>query len=345
MHGSPRQRRPATRPARAVAACVLFLLLAACSPYKVAGDQLMKFSKNVIMPHELAGTDIGIGCRAVMAWTAPGISFENVGTDVNQIAILLYLTSGVCNEFHALESELTFLRAMHAQQPLAGQDARTAQKRALAVSAARQYAGYKRFIAHYGVPREGHCPTFKTDFDELVFMIGLLSGVQAMVNDAQTGQFVSVPRDIAPSVNHMVKCINSDKWWDLPLGVQAALWHVAPMFAPDGVEPMEILERVAIRGEKDGVRLGHVIWAMAALNSGDTATAKRAIREFVAAGDRFTRSDQYRILDVIANDIMLAISDRIWSEQAGYRTPMLALGTFPDDPPRLTPGGIDDLLP
>jgi hypothetical protein len=326
-------------------ACLLLGALSACSPYKVAGDQLMKFSERVIVPHELSGTDLGIGCRAVLSWTAPGIAFENVGTDVNRIGILLLLTAGVCNEFNALESELTLLRAMRAQDPYTGLDARIAQKRALAVAARRQYASYQRFITQYGEPKEGHCPKFRNDFDELVFMIGMLAGVQAMINDAQTGQFVSVPRDIAPAISHLVSCIDGEKWWDLPLGVRAAIWHTVPLLAPPDVDAMEILERVARRGEKDGVRLGHVIWALAALNGGDMATTKRAIREFAAAEGRFTQSEKYRILDVIAGEILLAVSDRIWTERAGYRTPMRALGTFPDDPPKFTAGGIDDLLP
>ena len=39
---------------------------------------------------------------------------------------------------------------------------------------------------------------------------------------------------------------------------------------------------------------------------------------------------------------MLAISDRMWSEAVGYRTPMGALGTFWDDTP--VNANIDDLL-
>lgn len=332
------------RALRVVLLCVLLALVSACSPYKVAGDHLMRFSKKVIVPHELGGTDLGIGCRAVMSWTAPGIAFEQVGTDVNQIGELLQLTAGVCSEMESLEYELAFLRAMRAQQPYVAQDARIEQKRALAVAARREYAAYKRFIRHYGTPEEGKCPAFKTDFDELVYMVGMLAGVQAMINDAQTGQFISVPRDIAPAITHMVNCIDGEKWWDIPSGVRAAIWHTIPLFAPENVNAMEIMERVAKRGEHDGVRLGHVIWAMASVNSGDTANAKRAIRDFSSVGDSYVPNPKYRILDTIAGDIMLAISDRIWTEQAGHRTPIRGLGTFPDDPPKSAPGGIDDLL-
>jgi len=323
--------------------CVALALLAACSPYKVAGDHLMRFSEKVIVPHELGGNDLGIGCQAVLSWTAPGIAFEQVGTDVRQIAVLLELTAGVCNEIKALESELAFLRAMRAQQPYVAQDARIEQKRALAVAARRQYSAYRRFLAHYGTPTEGRCPAFGNDFDELVYMIGMLAGVQAMINDAQTGQFISVPRDIAPAITHMVNCIDGEKWWDIPNGVRAAIWHTIPLFAPPDVNAMEIMERVAERGERDGVRLGHVIWAMASVNSGDTASAKRAIRDFSSPPPDFAPNPKYRILDAVAGEILLAVSDRIWTEQTGHRTPVSGLGTFPDDAPKRA-GDIDDLL-
>lgn len=318
------------------------LLVAGCSPYKIAGDQLMKFGEKAIMPHELAGNDLGIGCVAATSFAAPGMAFERVGTDVNQIGILLELTAGVCSEFDALDHELAYLRAMHAENPLAAEDARIAQKRAHAVAAARQFRAYNRFLAHYGDIREGHCPKLRTDFDQLVFMVGLLAGMQAMINDAQAGQVNGVPRDIAPKVGHMVACVDSKKWWDVPRGVQAALWQIVPMLAPPDVQPMKTIEEVAHTGEQDGVRLGHVIWAMTAFSGGDKDTTRRAIRDFVAAGKRFHQNEKYRILDVISGDVMLAISDRMWSEAVGYRTPMGALGTFWDDTP--VNANIDDLL-
>lgn len=328
--------------ARACTLLVCALLAAGCSPYKFAGDQLFKFGEKAIMPHELAGTDLGIGCRAATAFTAPGMAFERVGTDINQMSVLLLVTAGVCTELSALEHELTYLRAAHAQNPLMAQDARIAQKRAHALAARRQYAGYLRFMKHYKNPAEGRCPKLKTEFDELVFMVGLLGGVQAVINDAQAGQFNSVPRDIAPLVGHLSNCLDSEKWWDLPLAVRAAMWSILPMLAPEGVEPMKILEQVAHRGERDGVRLGHLVWAMTAYASGDQATTRRALRDFAASTPRYTQNAQYRILDTIAGDVMLSVSDRMWSEAVGHRTPMGALGTFWDDRP--VQADISDLL-
>ncbi|MFZ5722535.1 MAG: hypothetical protein ACOY33_02625 [Pseudomonadota bacterium] len=330
--------------ARLCALLLAALLAAGCSPYKFAGDQLMKFGEKEIFPHELAGNDLEIGCVAATGFTIPAIAFERVGTNVDQIGILLQLTSGVCTEFEGLEHELTYLRAMYAEKPFLAQDARIAQKRAHALAAQRQYLAYQRFLNHYGDLKEGQCPKFRKDFDELVFMVGLLAGMQAMINDAQAGQFNNVPRDIAPKVGYLVNCIDSAKWWDVPRAVQAALWHIAPMLAPPGVEPMKTLEEVARRGERDGVRLGHVIWAMTAYSGGDKATTRKALRDFAAAGKRFRQNAEYRILDTISRDVMLALSDRMWTEATGHRTPHGALGTFWDDPAPPAPKVDDDLF-
>lgn len=324
-------------------AVAVLALLAGCSPYKFAGDQLMRLGEKVIVPHELAGDDLGIGCRAATAFLPPTIAFQGVGTDVDHVAVLLLLTSGVCIERENLENELAFLRAMHRQDPTPGQDARIVQKRGHLLAAKREFAAYRRFIRQYGVPREGHCPGFRDDFDELVFMVGLLAGVQAMINDAAAGGIIQVPRDIAPNVAHMVNCLHGEKWWNLPNGVRAALWYTAPMFAPEGADPAKMMADVAQQGGREGVRLGHVIWAMTTYNGGDYATTRRAIREFVEAGKQYPPNPRYHILDNIAGELILAVSDRIWSEQAGYRTPMGALGTFPDDPPANVPA-VDPAL-
>lgn len=319
-------------------------LLAGCSPYKIAGDQLFRFGEKQIFPHELAGQDLGIGCAAAIAFTGPAIGFETVGTNVDQLGEMILLTSGVCVELEALEHELAFLRAMRLQQPVPAQDARIAQKRLHILAAKRERLAYQRFQKMYGDLPEGKCPKFRNDFDELVYIVGLLAGVQAMVNDAQANQFLNISRDIAPKTIYQSRCINGRKWWDLPDAMQAALWQVAPMLAPAELKesPMATLHRVAARGKRDGVRLGHVVWAMAAVNSGDYAAARAALRDFTAIDASWQPDAQYRILDVIAGEIMQAVSDRLWTEAVGHRTPMGALGTFWDDVP--AQADIEDLL-
>ena len=107
---------------------------------------------------------------------------------------------------------------------------------------------------------------------------------------------------------------------------------------------MTLLEANAQKGAARGVRLGHVVWAMSAHAGGDIATTKRALRDFVARGEAARRDGGHRLLDHIAREVMLGLSDRIWTEATGVRTPVGGLGTFPDDPPAAPAADIDDLL-
>ena len=54
---------------------------------------------------------------------------------------------------------------------------------------------------------------------------------------------------------------------------------------------------------------------------------------------------EYRMLDVVATQQVLAVSDRLWTEGTGSRTPVGGLGTFWDDKsPAEEALDIDDLL-
>jgi len=57
-------------------------------------------------------------------------------------------------------------------------------------------------------------------------------------------------------------------------------------------------------------------------------------------------NDDYRMLDVVATKMLLNLSDRMWTEATGARTPLGGLGTFWDDakPASKLSIDIDDLL-
>lgn len=329
----------------ATAATVGVLALASgCSPYKIAGDQMMKFSEKEMVPYLLGFDDTAMGCASGEALTPLLMTFEAVGSNPNQMAIMVYTAAALCAEEDALEHELRYLRAASQGNITEAQDARIAQKRAHALAARRQYTSYQRFVKYYGEPPAGKCPDeLDSDFDQLMFLVGLISGVQAALNDAQSDQAVGVPRDIAAKVERLAACVDSKKWWGLPQGIRAALWNTLPMIAPPGAKPMETLARVAKQGEQQGVRLGHAMWALAAYGNGDKELVKNIVRDFAAAGKTAKLDPNFRMLDMMAEQMILATSDRMWTEATGTRTPMGGLGTFWDDKPK-SAGNIDDLL-
>lgn len=339
-----------THPARrfrtiAVAVSMAALaLLQGCSIYKLAGDQIIAFSKSEMVPYLLTYDDTQMSCSAGEALTPLLMTFEAVGSNPNQMAIMVFTASGMCAESEALEQELRYLRAVKQQQISEAQDARIAQKRWHELAARRQYVAHQRFLLYYGDMPDGQCSEkLDEEFDQLMYMVGLVAGLQSVLNDTQSGQAVGVPRDIAAKVERMATCIDSENWWGLSEGVRAALWNLLPTLAPAEAKPMDVLARIARRGEYSGIRIGHAIWALAAWGNGDKELTKYILRDF-AALDRTMKIDpKYRMLDAMARQMLTAISDRLWTGATGTRTPMGGLGTFWDDKPK-SAGNIDDLL-
>lgn len=324
--------------------CILFaLLFSACSPKKFVGDRVIGFSKEHMVPYLMTFDDTGMACASGEVFTPFLLSMEDVGSNADQVGVMVYLAAGLCAENEALAQELRSLRAAKQQNINEAQDARIAQKRAHALAARREYAGYQRLTKHYGEPLEDRCPKLEADFDEFIWMMGLLAGIQSALNDAQADQAVGVPRDIAAKVERGAACLKSEKWWDAPLGIRATMWNLLPTIAPANSKPMDTLAKVAKQGERSGIRLGHALWAISAYGNGDRELTKAIIRDFAAAGRTMKTNPDFRMVDAMAVDLVTAISDRLWTEASGTRTPMGGLGTFWDDKPK-SASDIDDLL-
>ncbi len=81
---------------------------------------------------------------------------------------------------------------------------------------------------------------------------------------------------------------------------------------------------------------------MSAYSKGDNERLRDAIRNFAANGDNV--DPQYMMMDTIAGVLVTGLSDLMWTENTGKRTPIGALGTFWDDEPEESGVDIDDLL-
>ena len=223
------------------------------------------------------------------------------------------------------------------------QDARIEQKRWSAVAAQRQFKAYNHMVESFGNVKDGECPKMKTDFDEMVWMVGNISGVQAVLNDGASDGAVGVPRDIAAKVERNMKCLDNDKWWGVPRGTRAAVWNLLPMLAPPNADAWAELEASAKSGFDSGIRLGSALYAMSAFSKGNDERLRKAVRDY-AANDNNLDPD-YALLDAIAGFIILGISDREWTENTGKRTPIGGIGTFWDDQSKSGSSvNIDDLL-
>jgi hypothetical protein len=308
------------------------LLLNACSlAYKSTGDIMLGYAEDQGIPYMLATDDVALGCAMSEAFTPFLLSFSQVTTSPDHLAILFYLMAGNCSEFKAWDEELRYLRATHAKNTAEAQDARIAQKRLLHQAAHRQLTGYHYLTLAIAEPGE-QCPDFASDSEEFYWLIGLVNGIQAIMNDIASGGSTAVPMGIAAKVGRGAVCLDNEKWWGVPDSIQAAIQATMPGSQQGASEPLQKMEQSIQIGLQQGMHMAQVLAAQVDLGLGNTEQVKKIIREFATSKTLSTENETYKILNKISILQIRAISDRLWTEATGKRTPMGKLGTFWDDP-------------
>lgn len=323
----------------------LQLLLSSCSlVYKTTGDVLIGFAENEAIPYALASSDVDLGCAISGAFTPFVLSFSRVTTSPHELATMMYLFAGNCAEIKAWEEELRYLRAIYFKNALEAQDARIAQKRFLNQAAKRQLAGYESLVKALGEPG-GECPKFDSPNEEFYWLIGLLNGLQATLNDLASESSANVPLDIASKVGRGAVCLDNDKWWGVPKAIQAAIWATVPNNKPDNVDPIEELALAMQTGLRKGINVASVIAAQVHIGLGNIDQVKTIIRRHKEIKAQTLNTPEFRLLNEFSALQLQAISDRLWTEATGKRTPISGLGTFWDDHnDKIKTINIDDIL-
>lgn len=309
------------------------IFLHGCSViYKSTGDVLVSYSKKEMVPHLMTYRDVGMACAVGESLTPLLMSFAEVGSKPDKLAPLVFVSAATCAESDALTAELRYSRAMKRGDVAEARDARSEQKQHAEVAARRLYESYLRTIKVYGEPQENSCPRLRSDFDELVWMVGLISGVQALMNDATAETAVGIPRDVAAKVERGAACLDNEKWWGVPMATRAALWNLLPMIAPEGADAWAELEASSHIGFRSGIRLASALYVISAYSVDNQEHIRKGIREFAANDSNL--DPEYALLDSIAGELILSVSHRLWANATGYRTPFRGLGTFWDDAPK-----------
>jgi len=305
---------------------------------------MLGFAEDEGMPYLLTTEDVFMGCAMTEAFTPFLLSFSKVTTPPGQLAIMFYLLAGNCAEFKAWEEELRYLRSIHAKNALEAEDARIAQQRWLYLAARRQLKAYQ-YLLSVGLEPGGQCPEFKTDNEEFFWMMGLVSGLQAIINDMASQGSAEVPLDIAAKVGRSAACLDNNKWWGLPAAMQAAIWITIPGQKPVDRRPVEVMDQAITTGLQQGMRIAQVLAAQVALGQGEITRVKEIIRKHAAEKNHTPGNPAYKFLDEAATRQIQAISDRLWTQATGKRTPIGGLGTFWDDSGKAVETiDIDDML-
>jgi hypothetical protein len=301
-------------------------LLSGCSQVvKTGANVALGFTENHIVPPILAMDDAEMVCNSGNSLTPAIMATKDMGADPTRVAVLMYSAAGICAEQKALDSELRYLRASRANQVSEAQDARIEQKRWAALAAQRQYTGYQLFQSRYEKKYKKalgeSCPKMNSDIEQTVYLLGMLSGLQSMTNDINSGGAVNVPKDIAAVVERGMTCLNNEKFWGAPEATRAVIWTLLPGAGDGKPDPYQTLKQSTQIGEKKGVRLSHAMYAVAAQASGDDAKIRDALKTFAQArSDEKPVNPQFKLIDSMAAPMVKGISDRYWTEHTGVRT-------------------------
>ncbi|WP_245555226.1 hypothetical protein [Hahella ganghwensis] len=298
--------------------------------YKTTGDVMVNFASDHQVPFTLGTEDMGINCAMSEALTPMLMSFGRVRDEPHKLAVITYGSAGLCAEAMSWEEELRYMRAIKGQNANEAEDALIAQKRLNVVAAKRNYIAYQHLVAAYGEPG-GECPDLDEELDEFIWMMGMVSGLQALNNEITSTSGLGVPKNIAAKVERAATCVDDDRWWGVPMALRATIWAMLPGAEPQGEDAMKRLKMAAKKGERAGVRLAHVFQALAYFGKGDTENVKQVIRDHVKAKKKKDANPDYKLLDELSTTLLMAMSDRMWTDAKGYRTPIGGLGTFWDD--------------
>lgn len=330
-----------------VTAVVASSILSGCSyVIKSGANVALGFSEKHIVPPILGMGDADMACNTGNALTPAIMATKDMGADPTKMAVLLYSAAGMCAENHALDAELRYLRASKAGQVTEAQDARIEQKRWAALASERQYAGYQLFAerwqSKYKYTLGDSCPTMHKDLDQTIYLLGLVSGLQAMTNDINSGGQVNVPKDIAAIVERGMACLDNNKFWGAPNATRAVIWTLLPGAGDGKPDAYQTLQQSMKIGEQKGVRLAHALNAVAAQASGDDARIRESLRAYAASkGDDKPVNPEFRLIDSMAGQMVQGIADRYWTEHTGVRAADDGMTTFWDDQGH---SGDDDLF-
>ncbi len=296
-----------------------------------SGKLLVSFIEDHAVPYVLKTDDVEMGCVMAEALTLLVPSLEQINASPYKLSVIFGFLSGSCSEFKAWEEELRYLRAIYAKNVTEAQDARILQKRFLNQAARRQLKGYRNLEFAYPEQPGEQCPDFSNWNEEFYWLVGLMDGLQSVLNDLASEGSAQVPLDISLKVGRGAGCLDNEKWWGVPDAIQAAIWLSFPGNKPAGIEPLRVLDKAVQTGLKQGVRIVQVIAAKIYLGMGNEQRLKAIITENVQTKSTMPVDVNYLFLDKVVTIQLTAISDAMWTEEKGMRTPIGGLGSFWDD--------------
>lgn len=279
----------------------------------------------------LESSDVELVCTSAQG-NVPMASGVSTKRPPRRALAILQLTSAVCSELDAMEAEIDAERAWFTlegdHRVVEVTDARERARRARAITAARLEASFQHVQAQYGVIGEA-CPKLRRTEDEFTYLLGLVAGASALLQDQASGGEQGVTTDRLGKIGRAAACLDDDRWFYVPAALRAGGWAMVPGSGPDEVDPWQALDRAAQQGEASGLRIARAMQIQVAANAGRRQIVADAIQAFAAV--QAEPDPTYRMLDAQAERIVGHQADLIWVKARGHRAK--SLGPLPTDAP------------
>ncbi|MDX5299717.1 MAG: hypothetical protein LPK85_12305, partial [Gammaproteobacteria bacterium] len=247
---------------RSLTGIAVVAALAGCSAnpmHAMTGRIMTGHAEQHVTPEMFAMSDSRLVCASGTALEPLMASFARVGEPSDKSLTLLWLLAGACAEQQAWDAEMRYLRAERKADLEAARDARSDQQRWLQLAAERRLQSYRHALRAYDYDAsqaEPSCPSLATPQDEVTFLLGLMTGLQAILNDANSGALADVPRDIALQTERAAACVDNTRWAGMPDALRASVWTLLPDSRPSpDVQPLEVLRTSSEMGVTQGLRV------------------------------------------------------------------------------------------
>ena len=326
---------------------VLSLFSGCTAIYMPTGSVLTSYAKNKVVPYVLADNDVGVStCGTGNGLTQFVGSFGAV-TGVGEPDYVLFYTdllTGFCAEQEAYDADLRYTRASQANLLDMADDELVLSKRKHAEAARRRLKALNHLTQQYGPLGTDQCPNLFSDDDELAYLVGLVTALQAVRSDLLSGGQVHVSRSLANKTMISSQCLDNNKWWGAPEAIRATVWAFVPGAKPEDKDIWQSYRHAASLAKRDGATLPLILYALGADNQGKKMETRNAIwlagKIQQQTADNF--DERYQLVNNISNAQLMYMSDKIWMQLTGVRTPAEKFGTFPDDAKK--EANIDGLL-
>lgn len=297
----------------------------------IVGNVTAGMNSTYIMPGILSGGDVGVSCAAGEGLGAMVGGFAPWSKAASKATVLVHASAALCLEDDVREAQLARARAFHSSAFDEARDAEVIEDRAHVIAARRYLASWNALVENYGVPEPGEaCPNLHKEMDQISYLMGLSSGVLAVLHDLGADGAVGVPQSIPAAVNRAAVCLDNEQWWGVPAAMQASLWALQP--GGETGDVWKTLDNSVRLGEAAGVRLSTAYAVQTAATIGDTDRVKAIIAHDAQSRLTTAANSQYAMLDQYGRDIVVHESDRLWTEKTGSRTPIASYGAMPVPP-------------